>query len=51
MNVQEYGNTSSASIPVALHEARTQGRLKKGDVCVMVAFGGGFTWAAAAIKA
>jgi len=50
VNVQDYGNTSAASIPVALTEARKKGLLKEGDVCVMVAFGGGFTWASAAVR-
>ncbi len=50
VNIHEYGNTSSASIPVALHEAKNKGLLKPGDVCVMVAFGGGFTWASAAVR-
>jgi 3-oxoacyl-[acyl-carrier-protein] synthase-3 len=50
INIQNYGNTSAASIPVALHEAKQNGKLQPGDVCVMVAFGGGFTWGAAAIR-
>ncbi|MFQ5636504.1 MAG: beta-ketoacyl-ACP synthase III [bacterium] len=50
INIQNYGNTSSASIPVALHEAQKKGILQPGDVCVMVAFGGGFTWASAAVR-
>lgn len=50
INLQEYGNTSAASIPVALDEAQKKGLLKEGDVCVMVAFGGGFTWGSAAIR-
>jgi 3-oxoacyl-[acyl-carrier-protein] synthase III len=45
MNLQHYGNTSAATIPVALDEANRAGRLKKGDVILLVAFGGGFTWA------
>ncbi|MBL9115169.1 MAG: ketoacyl-ACP synthase III [Verrucomicrobiaceae bacterium] len=45
MNVQRYGNTSAATIPVALDEAARAGRLKEGDVILLVAFGGGFTWA------
>lgn len=45
MNLQNYGNTSAATIPVALDEANRAGRLKKGDVILLVAFGGGFTWA------
>jgi len=50
INVQEYGNTSAASIPVALNESIEKGLLKPGDLCVMVAFGGGFTWGAAAVR-
>ncbi len=50
VNLQDYGNTSAASIPVALDEAKDKGLLKEGDVCVMVAFGGGFTWGSAAIR-
>lgn len=45
MNLQNYGNTSAATIPVALDEANRAGRLKQGDVILLVAFGGGFTWA------
>ncbi|MCH7673359.1 ketoacyl-ACP synthase III [candidate division KSB1 bacterium] len=50
INVQDYGNTSSASIPLALAEARQKGILKEGDVCLMVTFGGGFTWGSAAVR-
>ncbi len=50
VNVDRYGNTSSASIPIALHEAVREGRLRPGDVCVLVAFGGGFTWGALAFR-
>ncbi|MBI4491850.1 MAG: ketoacyl-ACP synthase III [Chloroflexi bacterium] len=49
-NVDRYGNTSAASIPVALCEALEQGRLHPGANLVMVAFGGGLSWAAAAWK-
>lgn len=45
-NIQEYGNTSAASIPIALDEAREQGLLVAGDHVLMAAFGGGLTWAA-----
>ena len=44
VNIDHFGNTSSASIPIALGEMREQGRLKKGDLVIMVAFGGGLTW-------
>jgi 3-oxoacyl-[acyl-carrier-protein] synthase-3 len=50
MNLDKYGNTSAATIPVALDEARRAGRIKKGDVILLVAFGGGFTWASSVIR-
>ena len=49
-NVHRYGNTSAASIPIALCEAEKEGRLKPNDNIVLVGFGGGLTWAAAAIQ-
>lgn len=50
VNVQDYGNTSAASIPIAMNEALEKGRLKTGDRCLMVAFGGGFTWGSALVQ-
>jgi 3-oxoacyl-[acyl-carrier-protein] synthase-3 len=50
MNLDKYGNTSAATIPVALDEANKAGRLKKGDVVLLVAFGGGFTWASSVVR-
>lgn len=50
INVDKYGNTSAATIPVALDEAQRSGRIKKGDVLLLVAFGGGFTWASAVVE-
>jgi 3-oxoacyl-[acyl-carrier-protein] synthase-3 len=50
VNVDRYGNTSSASVPVALYEALEEGRIRPGSVVVFVAFGGGFTWGAAALR-
>ena len=50
INVNKYGNTSSASIPIALDEARKSGLLKEGQIAVFVAFGAGFTWGAAALR-
>ena len=50
INVERYGNTSSASVPVALYEAVHGGRVKAGDVVVMVAFGGGLTWGSCAMR-
>lgn len=50
VNVERYGNTSNASIPIALYEARQAGRMKKGDVVVVVGFGGGLAWASAVLR-
>jgi 3-oxoacyl-[acyl-carrier-protein] synthase-3 len=50
VNIQEYGNTSAASVPLALYEARQTGRLSDGDRIVMAAFGGGFTYAACTMR-
>jgi len=50
VNIDKYGNTSAASIPIALNEARKNGILQPGMTCLMVVFGGGFTWAAAVVK-
>ncbi|HEB83793.1 MAG TPA: ketoacyl-ACP synthase III [Bacteroidetes bacterium] len=50
INIDEYGNTSSASIPIALDEARERGRIKPGTTVLAVAFGGGFTWGSAVIR-
>ena len=50
VNVDRYGNTSAASIPIALCEAVKQRRIKKGDIVVLVAFGGGLTWGASVIR-
>jgi 3-oxoacyl-[acyl-carrier-protein] synthase-3 len=49
-NLARYGNTSAASIPIALCEAIEQGRVKRDDLIVCVGFGAGLTWAAAAIR-
>jgi 3-oxoacyl-[acyl-carrier-protein] synthase-3 len=49
-NIQKYGNTTAASIPIALDEALAAGRLKHGDLLVLTAFGSGFTWGSAAIR-
>lgn len=48
-NIHKYGNTTAASIPIAMAEAARDGSLKKGDKLVIAAFGSGFTWASAAI--
>ncbi|MEE8470715.1 MAG: beta-ketoacyl-ACP synthase III [Dehalococcoidia bacterium] len=50
INVDRYGNTSAASIPIALCEAVEEGRLKEGDHVVLVGFGGGLSWAAMVIE-
>ncbi|MHC5017908.1 MAG: beta-ketoacyl-ACP synthase III [Planctomycetota bacterium] len=50
INISKYGNTSAASIPIALDECRKQGRLKSGDIILLVAFGGGLTWGANVIQ-
>jgi 3-oxoacyl-[acyl-carrier-protein] synthase-3 len=50
VNIDRYGNTSSASIPIGLDEAVRGGRVRKGSTIVMVAFGGGLTWGACVVK-
>ena len=50
VNVDRYGNTSAASIPVALDEAKREGRIKPGDIVLFNAFGAGFAWGAAVVK-
>ena len=50
INIDKYGNTSAASIPIALDEAWRSGRLKKGDNVLMISFGGGFTWAGVTMR-
>lgn len=49
-NIQKYGNTTAASIPIALSEAWEAGKIKPGDLICLAAFGSGFTWASALIK-
>jgi len=49
-NIQKYGNTTAATLPIALDEALEEGRIKEGDTVVLAAFGAGFTWASAIIK-
>ncbi len=49
-NIHKYGNTTAASIPIALTEAHTEGRIEKGDYIILAAFGAGYTWASAAIR-
>jgi 3-oxoacyl-[acyl-carrier-protein] synthase-3 len=50
VNVQDYGNTSSATIPIALREAQDKGRVKKGDLVLTVAVGAGMIWGANLIR-
>ena len=50
VNLPKYGNTSSASIPIALKEAKEEGYVNQGDIIVLVAFGAGLTWASTVIK-
>ena len=50
INVQKYGNTGSASVPLALWEAREQGRISPGDLVLLTAFGAGFHWAATLLR-
>ena len=49
-NIMKYGNTTAASIPIALTEAWEQGKIKEGDLVILAAFGSGFTWGSAIIK-
>lgn len=50
VNIQRYGNTSAASVPIAIAEAEASGRLRRGDKVLLVAFGGGFTWGASVLE-
>jgi 3-oxoacyl-[acyl-carrier-protein] synthase-3 len=50
VNVHKYGNTSAASVPLALDEARREGRIKDGDLVGLVSFGAGFTWGAVVLR-
>ncbi|MDX5347739.1 MAG: ketoacyl-ACP synthase III [Hymenobacteraceae bacterium] len=49
-NIQRYGNTTAASVPIALSEAYQEGKIKEGDLVCLAAFGSGFTWASALIR-
>ncbi|MGJ0504509.1 MAG: 3-oxoacyl-[acyl-carrier-protein] synthase III C-terminal domain-containing protein, partial [Methylocystis sp.] len=50
INIDRYGNTSSASMPITLDEANRAGKLKKGDVIAMMAIGAGMTWGGAVLR-
>jgi 3-oxoacyl-[acyl-carrier-protein] synthase III len=50
LNVEKYANTSAAALPIAIHEAVKSGQVHKGDLMLLVAFGGGFTWGASIVE-
>lgn len=50
VNIDRYGNTTAATIPIGLHEAALSGRIKKGDLVVLTSFGGGYTWGAILLR-
>jgi 3-oxoacyl-[acyl-carrier-protein] synthase-3 len=50
ININEYGNTSAASVPIAFDECVRKGKIKRGDIVILVAFGAGLTWAANLIE-
>ncbi len=50
VNIDRYGNTSAASIPIALDECVREGRVKEGSNVLLVAFGGGFTWGSTLVR-
>ena len=50
VNIEKYGNTSAASVPIALDEAVREGALKQGDLVVLVAFGAGLTWGSTLLR-
>jgi 3-oxoacyl-[acyl-carrier-protein] synthase-3 len=50
INIANYGNTSAASIPIALDDAAANGRLEPGDLVLMVGFGAGMTWSSAIVR-
>ena len=50
INLHKYGNTSAASVAIALDEAVTQGKIQRGDLVLLVVFGAGLTWGAAVIE-
>jgi 3-oxoacyl-[acyl-carrier-protein] synthase-3 len=49
-NIQKYGNTTAASVPIALCEAWQEGKIQAGDLVCLAAFGSGFTWASALLR-
>jgi 3-oxoacyl-[acyl-carrier-protein] synthase-3 len=50
INISEYGNTSAASVPIAFDECVREGKIKRGDIIILVAFGAGLTWGANVIE-
>ena len=50
LNIEQYGNTSSASIPIALDEAVRSGRIEQDDIMLMIALGGGISWGSALLN-
>ena len=50
VNIHRYGNTSAASVPIALHEALQEGKIKRGDKVVLISFGAGATWGATLLE-
>ena len=50
VNINRYGNTSAASVPIALHEALQEGKIKRGDKVVLISFGAGATWGATLLE-
>lgn len=50
VNIHKYGNTSAASVPILLHETLQEGRIKRGDLCLLAAFGTGFSWGASLLR-
>jgi 3-oxoacyl-[acyl-carrier-protein] synthase-3 len=50
-NIERYGNTTAATIPILLHECRQGGRVKPGDLVCLLGFGAGFVWGANLIRA
>ena len=50
LTVQDHGNTSAASVPLALDTGVRDGRIKRGDLLLLEAFGGGFTWGSALLR-
>jgi 3-oxoacyl-[acyl-carrier-protein] synthase-3 len=50
INIEKYGNTSAASVPILFHEVLMEGRVQRGDLCMLVAFGTGFNWGATLLR-